>query len=238
MTRVDAPSHTRGVKIGILGTGSVGQTFADKLSSLGHAVMVGTRDVAETMARDKPDMMGNAPFSAWREQHPKVAVGTFADAAAHGEIVFCALSGAGAATVAKSVATQLADKILVDISNPLDFSKGFPPFLSVCNTDSLGEQIQREAPRAKVVKALNTVNCLVMVNPALVTSGEHTAFMSGNDAGAKAEVEKILREWFGWKDVVDLGDITTARGTEQLLPIWVRLYGALGTGTFGFKIVR
>ncbi|HWB78415.1 MAG TPA: NAD(P)-binding domain-containing protein [Nannocystaceae bacterium] len=226
------------MKIAILGTGAVGQTFADKLSSLGHAVMVGTRDVAETMARDKPDMMGNPPFSAWCAQHPKVAVGTFAEAAAHGELAFCALSGAGAAAVVKSVATQLADKILVDISNPLDFSKGFPPFLSVCNTDSLGEQIQRDAPKTKVVKTLNTVNCLVMVNPALVTAGEHTAFMSGNDAGAKAEVGKILREWFGWKDVVDLGDITTARGTEQLLPIWVRLYGALGTATFGFKVVR
>ena len=227
------------MKIGILGTGNVGQTFADKLSSLGHAVMIGTRDVAETMARDKPDMMGNPPFRVWREQHPNVAVGTFAEAAAHGELVIAALHGAGVpAAMEAAGADRLAGKILLDISNPLDFSKGFPPFLSVCNTDSLAEQTQRSLPRTKVVKALNTVNCSVMVNPGEIAGGDHTAFMSGNDADAKAQVGKILREWFGWKDVIDLGDITTARGTEQLLPIWVRLYGALGHANFGFKIAR
>jgi predicted dinucleotide-binding enzyme len=132
---------------------------------------------------------------------------------------------------------NLAGKILIDISNALDFSKGFPPTLSVCNDDSVGEQIQREFPDAKVVKTLNTVNCVLMVNPSLL-HGEHDLFMSGNDADAKVMVRKILTEWFGWKNVIDLGDITTARGTEQLLPIWVRLMGLFKSPQFNFHIVR
>lgn len=217
----------------------VGQIHAAKLSSLGHAVMIGTRDVAKTMANDKPDGMGNPPFSAWREQHPNVAVGTFAEAAAHGEAILLVLSGAGTLPgVQAAGADRLADKILVDITNPLDFSKGFPPFLSVCNTDSLGEQVQRELPRTKVVKTLNTVSAPIMVDPGKVGGGDHTAFVSGNDAAAKAQVTRWLGEWYGWKDVIDLGDITTARGPEMLLAMWVRLYGALQNPMIGYKIVR
>jgi 8-hydroxy-5-deazaflavin:NADPH oxidoreductase len=226
------------MKIGILGTGAVGQTYADKLSGRGHAVMIGTRDVAETMARDKPDGFGNPPFHVWREQHPGVAVGSFAEAARHGEIVIEALSGAAVLDVAGALAEELAGKILIDVSNALDFSKGFPPTLAVCNTDSLGEQLQRELPRTKVVKTLSTVNASVMVDPGSVGGGDHTAFVSGNDAAAKAEVTRAIREWFGWQDVIDLGDITTARGPEMLLPIWLRLMQSLGTAAFGFKIVR
>lgn len=128
-------------------------------------------------------------------------------------------------------------KILIDVSNPLDFSKGMPPTLSVCNSDSLGEQIQRAYPGVHVVKALNTMNCNIMVNPSLVP-GSHDAFVSGNDAGAKAKVTDILKNWFGWKTVIDLGDITTARGTEMLLPIWIRLMGKFQSPNFNFKIVR
>ncbi len=133
---------------------------------------------------------------------------------------------------------NLTDKILIDIANPLDFSRGFPPSLSVCNTDSLGEQIQRAFPGAKVVKTLNTTNALVMVDPAKVAGGDHDLFVSGNDAAAKARVTELLERWFGWNSVIDLGDITTARGPEMLLAIWVRLYGTLGTGMFNFKIAR
>ncbi len=132
---------------------------------------------------------------------------------------------------------NLVGKILVDISNPLDFSKGMPPFLSVCNTDSLGEQIQRAFPGARVVKTLNSVNSGVMVNPSLVP-GDHDMFISGNDAAAKGKVAEILKEWFGWKSVIDLGDITGARSQEMILPLWLRLMGIYKTPNFNFKVVK
>jgi predicted dinucleotide-binding enzyme len=124
------------------------------------------------------------------------------------------------------------------LANPLDFSQGFPPSLTVCNTDSLAEQIQRAHPNIRVVKTLNTMTASVMVNPSLVP-GEHNVFLSGNDADAKATASEVLG-WFGWKsaNIIDVGDITTARGTEMLLPIWVRLYGALGNPNFNFHIAR
>jgi predicted dinucleotide-binding enzyme len=126
--------------------------------------------------------------------------------------------------------------LLIDVANPLDFSRGMPPTLSVCNTDSLGEQIQRALPALKVVKALNTTNASVMANPAAVGDGNHTLFVCGNDADAKARVTELVRS-FGWRDVVDVGDITAARGTEMLLPLWLRLYGAFKTPLFNFKVV-
>jgi 8-hydroxy-5-deazaflavin:NADPH oxidoreductase len=133
---------------------------------------------------------------------------------------------------------NLNDKILIDISNPLDFSKGMPPTLTVCNTDSLAEQIQATFPQLKVVKTLNTLTADLMVNPAKVANGDHDIFVSGNDAQAKATITEFLKREFGWKNVIDLGDISTARGTEMLLPVWLRLYGALQTPYFNFKIVR
>ncbi len=226
------------MKIGVLGTGVVGQTIAAKLSELGHATFIGTRDPAATLARTAPDNFGNPPFKVWRDQHPKVELGTFAQAAAHGELVVNATNGAGTlAALAAAGEKNLAGKILLDIANPLDFSKGMPPSLSVCNTDSLGEQIQRAYPQTKVVKTLNTMNCYLMVGPKQLADGAHTVFVSGNDAGAKQKTTKLL-ESFGWSDIIDLGDITTARGTEMILPIWVRLYGATKNPMFNFKVVR
>ena len=122
-------------------------------------------------------------------------------------------------------------------TDPLDFSKGMPPSLTVCNTDSLGEQIQRAFPQTKVVKTLNTMNAYLMVGPKQLADGGHTVFLSGNDAGAKQAVTKLL-ESFGWKDIFDLGDISTARGTEMILPIWVRIFGATKNPMFQFKLVR
>jgi predicted dinucleotide-binding enzyme len=133
---------------------------------------------------------------------------------------------------------NLAGKILIDIANPLDFSKGMPPSLSISNTDSLGEQIQKAFPKTKVVKALNTLSAPLMVNPGLLADGDHHIFICGDDAEAKSQVTASLQEWFGWKNIIDLGDITTARGTEMLLPVWIRLWGALGTPMFNFKIVQ
>ena len=134
--------------------------------------------------------------------------------------------------------SHLKGKILIDVANPLDFSEGAPPTLLICNTDSLAEQIQRALPETKVVKTLNTLNANLMVDPNKLGKGDHHIFVSGNDQDAKNAVIAYLKEWFGWKHVIDLGDITTARGTEMLLAIWVRLMGKLGTPMFNFKIVQ
>jgi 8-hydroxy-5-deazaflavin:NADPH oxidoreductase len=226
------------MNIGILGTGIVGQSVGAKLMEAGHDVLFGTRDVGKTLARTEPDQYGNPPLSEWKRQEPQVRLGTFQEAAAHGEILFNTTAGAASlAALNQAGAGNLRDKILVDVANPLDASQGFPPLLAVCNTDSLAEQIQNAFPETKVVKTLNTMNCFVMVNPELVP-GDHTVFMSGNDGEAKAQVATILTESFGWppRNIIDLGDISTARGTEMLLPIWIRLYGALQNPMFNFHI--
>ena len=214
------------MKVGIIGSGTVGQTIGAKLAASGQDVMIGTRDAGK--------------LSEWlsRLEH-KVRVGSNAEAAAHGEIVINATSGAGALEALQLAgADNLSGKILIDISNPLDFSRGFPPSLTISNTDSLGEQIQRAFPNTRVVKTLNTLTAALMVDPRQLADGDHHIFVSGDDAAAKAQVTELLKSWFGWREVIDLGDITTARGTEMLLPIWVRLMSALGTPMFNFKIVR
>jgi 8-hydroxy-5-deazaflavin:NADPH oxidoreductase len=238
---MDPPSveaHTHTMKIAILGTGVVGQTLAHKLASLGHEVRIGTRNAEQTLARSDKDAFGRPPFRDWHAQNPGVGLTTHAEAAVFAELLVNATSGAGTPAALERAGKQnLAGKVLLDISNPLDFSGGFPPSLSVSNTDSLAEQIQRALPDTRVVKALNTMAADLMVNPRLLP-GEHNVFVSGNDADAKAQVRRLL-ESFGWKpgEVIDLGDITTARGTEQMLPIWTRLLGVLPSPMFNFKIV-
>jgi predicted dinucleotide-binding enzyme len=226
------------MRVGILGTGMVGQAIAAKLTDLGHEVMVGTRDPAATLARDQPGVYGDPPFRVWREQHPGVKLGSFEEAAAHGELVVNATSG-GASLDALRLAGEanLAGKLLLDVANPLDFSHGMPPSLLVANTDSLGERIQRAFPAARVVKTLNTVNALVMVNPRRLADGDHHVFVCGDDADAKAQVTGLLMDWFGWRNVIDLGDITAARAAEMVLPIWIRLMGTLQTPMFNLKVV-
>ena len=227
------------MQIGIFGTGVVGRTIATALAAKGHAVMIGTRDPAATLGRDSGTAFDKTSFADWQKGNPAVKLGTFAEAARFGEALVNATSGDGALPALQAAgADALGEKVMLDITNPLDFSRGMPPTLSVCNTDSLGEQLQRAFPRLRVVKTLNTTTALVMVNPAAVAGGDHSMFVCGNDADAKAKVKRWLGEWFGWRDVIDLGDITTARGTEMLLPIWLRLWGALGTPMFNFKIAR
>lgn len=226
------------MRYGILGTGVVGKTIAGRLDSIGHEVMVGTRDPEEMMSRTEPDQYGNPPFNAWQQEHPDVRLGAFGEAAAHGEMVVNATAGAVSLEALEMAGEDnLNDKVLIDISNPLDFSRGMPPTLWVSNTDSLGERIQRRFPEAKVVKTLHTMNAYLMVDPAQLAGADHTVFVSGDDAEAKAKVTELLRS-FGWQDIIDLGDITTARGTEMLMPIWLRLFGALQKPAFNFKIVR
>jgi 8-hydroxy-5-deazaflavin:NADPH oxidoreductase len=227
------------MRVAVLGTGMVGRAIAGKLSELGHEVVVGTRDPAGTLARQEPDFFGNPPFGAWQAEHPQVRLAGLADAAAHGELVVNATAGAAALEALRLAGeANLDGKVLVDVANPLDFSQGMPPSLSVVNTDCLGECIQREFPTARVVKTLNTVNASLMVDPGLVGGGDHTVFVSGNDAEAKALVTGLLTEGFGWRDVVDLGDITTARGPEMLMALWLRLMGSLQTPMFNVKVVR
>lgn len=225
------------MNIAVLGTGMVGQALAGRLLELGHDVVVGTRDPEATRLRDEADGMGNPPFSTWLAAHPSAGLATFADAAGAAELVVNATSGFGALPALEAAgADNLAGKPILDISNPLDFSAGFPPTLWVKDTDSLGEQIQRAFPQAHVVKTLNTLTAALMVNPKDLGQ-ESSVFVSGNDEAAKATVTELLKS-FGHTDVIDLGDITTARGTEMLLPVWLRLMGALGTATFNFRIVR
>jgi len=226
------------MRFGILGTGVVGKTIAARLAGPGHEVMVGTRNPEETLSRTGPDTYGNPPFSAWKEEHPEVELGTFDEAAAHGEVAVNATAGAVSLEALEQAGeANLNGKVLIDVSNPLDFSKGMPPSLSVSNTDSLGEQIQRRFPEAKVVKTLHTMNAYLMVDPAQLAATDHTVFVCGDDAEAKAAVTDLLQS-FGWADIIDVGDITAARGTEMLLPIWVRLFGVLQKPIFNFKIVR
>ncbi|WP_119067940.1 NADPH-dependent F420 reductase [Aggregatilinea lenta] len=223
--------------IGVLGSGMVGQAISAKLVDLGHSVILGTRDVERLKMR--PATERGPAFAEWHAQHPAVRLGTFAEAAAHGEILFNCTSGQGSLNALEMAGqTALNGKVLIDISNPLDFSHGMPPSLTVCNTDSLAEQIQRAYPSVKVVKTLNTVTAPVMVNPASVANGDHTMFVSGDDANAKAQVVDLLKSEFGWQDVIDLGGISAARGMEMYLPLWVSLMGAQGTPMFNVKIAR
>ena len=199
------------MRFGVLGTGQVGRTIAGKLTELGHEVKIGSRTAGEDTVE-------------------------FADAAAFGEALVNATSGAHSVEVLHSAGAENLDgKLLIDIANPLDFSQGMPPVLAFCNDDSLAERIQAEFPALRVVKALNTVNADVMVDPSLV--GEDTdMFVAGNDEGAKGEVTDLLRD-FGWRRILDLGDVAAARGMEMYLPLWLRLWQATGTGHLNVKVV-
>jgi 8-hydroxy-5-deazaflavin:NADPH oxidoreductase len=202
------------VRIGVLGTGVVGRTIAGKLRELGHDVLVGSRTAREDAV-------------------------PFADAAAHGELVFnCTNGNASLEALNAAGAENFAGKVLVDVSNAIDASRGRPFVIGVALDDSLGEQIQRAFPEARVVKALNTVNADVMVNPASVP-GEHDLFICGDNADAKAQVVGLL-QGFGWpaERIVDLGDITAARGQELYLALWLSLMSAVGGAAFNIHVAR
>ena len=217
------------MKIAILGTGMVGNALATKLTQIGHQVMMGSRTANSEAGRQWLDSVGG-----------KGQIGTFTDAAAFGEIALDCTNGANSiAALRQAGADNLRGKILIQVGNPLDFSHGMPPSLTVCNTDSIGEQTQREFPEVRVVKALNTVNCDIMVAPERVP-GDHDLIICGNDKAAKAKVAEYLTQWFGWKpgNIIDLGDITASRGTEMFLALWIRLYGVFGSPHFNIHIVR
>jgi predicted dinucleotide-binding enzyme len=216
------------MRVGVLGTGTVGQTLGTKLVGLGHEVRMGSRDAANEKAHDWASAAGEA-----------ASAGDFADAAGFGGLVFNCTAGAVSLQALEQAGDEaLRGKVLVDVSNPLDFSRGMPPTLTVCNDDSLAEQIQRRFPDTRVVKTLNTVNANVMVDPASLP-GEHDVFVCGDDEAAKTEVRGLL-ESFGWppERIVDLGAIDGARAVEMYLPLWVRLFRTFGTPHVNVRVVH
>jgi predicted dinucleotide-binding enzyme len=219
------------MKIAILGTGSVGATIGSRLVDLGHQVMMGSRTA------------NNEKALAFVSKHQGInaAAGTFSEAATYGEVIFNCTKGEYSLDAIALAGNGINGKVLIDVSNPLDFSNGMPPHLipNLANTNSLGEEIQKRFPETKVVKTFNTMWCGIMVDPNLVGGGNHINYICGNDASAKNTTINILKQ-FGWKNecLLDLGDITNARGTEATLLIWLRVYGSTKTGAFNFNIIK
>ncbi|MGV1004272.1 MAG: NADPH-dependent F420 reductase [Candidatus Nanopelagicales bacterium] len=227
------------MKIAVLGTGMVGRALAGGLAKGGHAVVLGTRDVATTLARPEgdEDALGTQSVTAYLEAHQGVRLADFRQAGAFGEVIVNATKGEHSLDALDAVGREnLAGKVLWDVCNLLDFSGGFPPRIGVADGDSMGERIQHAFPAARVVKALNTVNASLMVDPGALPEPT-SVFLAGEDKQAKAVVAALLRE-FGWEDLIDLGGISAARGTETYVALWLRLMGALGGPQFNIKVVR
>jgi hypothetical protein len=222
------------MQIGMIGAGTVGQTLGAALAAGGHQVMIGVREPGPA-SLEKP--RGQAGTLAEWVARTGGRTGSFAEAAAFGEVVFNATQGQASLAALAPAAAHLAGKVLVDTANPLDFSRGFPPFLDAAyaGPTSLGERIQAAHPEARVVKAFNTIAAAVMVNPALIP-GAHDLFIAGHPEG-KAFVTGLAQGW-GWPRIVDLGDISGARGTEGLLPIWLRLWQVTGTLHVNLHVAR
>ncbi len=220
------------MNIGILGTGMVGETIGSALVQKGHNVKLGSRSGVNSVAESWVDMNGN-----------NASQGTFADAASFGEVIFLCLNGERAKDALMMAGPDaFAGKLVIDVTNPLDFSRGMPPTLipSLSNTTSLGEQIQAYLPNAKVVKTFNTITAKLMVDAGLVNGGDSALLMCGNDAGAKQQAKQFLSGEFGWRteNIIDLGDITASRSTEAYVTLWIRLWQATGSPMFNIKIVH
>jgi 8-hydroxy-5-deazaflavin:NADPH oxidoreductase len=226
------------MKVGILGTGVVGKTLGAALVRRGHDVMLGTRDVRRKM-KEKAADAESASFHDWLGKNKKVRLGTFAEAAAHGDMLMNATAGHACLDVlATARPADLKGKVMIDIANALGPWAEGQMELFVANTDSLAERIQRAHPALRVVKSLNTVAAHIMVNPAGLAGGDHDVFVAGNDPEARDRVTRFLRDEFGWKTVIDLGDLTAARGLEMILMVWLKLWAAFGTADFNYKIAR
>ncbi|MFF4948478.1 NADPH-dependent F420 reductase [Streptomyces chattanoogensis] len=237
------------MNIAVLGTGAVGRAHAARLTALGHQVTVGTRDPEATLARVNADEMGNEPFAAWLKRHPGPTLAGFAEATRNADLVINATAGASSLGALREVGEEhLAGKVLIDTATPNDYTSpvavpllspwGGPcPVLDPVATDSLAEQIQRAFPATHVVKAFNTVAAHLMADPASLGEAGHTMFLSGNDADAKGQVTKLLAA-YGWKDIIDLGDLTTARATEMLQPLYLTLVRVLGHEHFNLRLIH
>jgi 8-hydroxy-5-deazaflavin:NADPH oxidoreductase len=229
------------MKIAVFGTGSVGQTLATRLAGLGHAVVLGTRNVENSLARVEKDFYGTPTVGEFLAANPQILLKTFAIAAENAEIIVNATKGTGSNEAFELAGVSIKNQIVIDISNPLDFSAGGLPTMIVglSNTNSLGEALQNQFPNLKIVKTLNTMWSGLMVQPSMVGGGDHVNFICGNDEVAKSTVKTILQS-FGWplENMLDLGDITAARGTEAILPLWVRIWSVTQNGVFNFKLVK
>ena len=220
------------MNIGILGTGAVGEALASALIENGHAVKMGSRTATNERAQ------------AWAKKAGQYAsYGTFNEAAAFGDLLFLCLNGAYALDAVGTIQPENIDgKIILDLTNPLDFSQGMPPSIleGYGNTTSLGEQLQEALPTAHIVKTLNTVNYNLMIDARKVDNGNHNLFICGNDADAKNKAMHFLVDNFHWKPeyLIDLGSIESARCTEAIVPFWVLVYRSIGTPLFNFKIVH
>jgi len=223
------------MKIGIIGSGAVAQTLGSKLIELGHDLILGTRD--PNKLDDKKTFA--ATLREWKSQtEGRARIGTFKEAAAHGELLINATAGEVSLDALKlAAADKVGAKVLIDVANELDHSKGMPPVVLASHERCLAEKLQAACPNLKVVKALNTISAPVMVDPQALAGGDHTVFVSGNDAQAKATVTALLKS-FGWTDVLDLGELSSARGPEMYLAMWIRLWGATKTGQLNIKVVR
>ncbi|MEM9040873.1 MAG: NAD(P)-binding domain-containing protein [Actinomycetota bacterium] len=225
------------MRIAVLGTGMVGQSLAGGFARIGHDVVIGTREPDATIARREPDAMGAPGFGVWHDDHGDIPVVRSAEAVDGADVVVNATNGVNSIDALALVGGELlAGKVLLDVANALDFTTT-PPSLAPVAAGSLAETIQERFPSAHVVKSLNTMNANVMVEPGLVGDGGHTVFVCGDDEDAKATVRSLLTE-LGWTDVLDLGDLSAAASVEALLPIWLRLMGALGTPLLQFRIDR
>lgn len=239
------------MKITVLGTGGGGRAHAAKLSELGHEVFVGTRDPKTTLARNEPDIMGNAPYGQWLTQHPGITLLPFADAAATADhLVINGIDGRNALAALTAIGGHLAGKTLIDYAVPFIYNPqvehpwptpwGTMPKLDPCDTDSLAEQIQRALPATKVVKSFVTQEQTTVVNPKAIGGGDHTMFLAGDHADAKQQVTDLLTS-YGWSDILDLGPLVCARGMEM----YAHMHSAIGFGLgqqqgghFGIKVVR
>jgi predicted dinucleotide-binding enzyme len=209
------------MQIAILGSGDVGRFLADGFRRAGHDVTIGTRDPDATRSRDDwADV--DLPLAAYPDLRADIFVN--------------ATRGDGSLAALRAVGPALDGMVVIDTSNPLDFSQGFPPSLFVSNTDSLAEQLQRALPQVRLVKMFSHMAHEVMVDPDS-PGQESTILLAGNDAAARQTAADLARD-LGWVDVLDLGDLTAARGIEMYIPLWLRLYGVVGSPLFNLKVVR
>lgn len=213
------------MKIGVLGTGDVGKALGKGFLALGHEVKMGSREAK------------NAKAEAWvKESGSKASAGTFAEAVAFGELIVLATLGAANKSIIEQVgAEKLRGKVIIDATNPLDMSKGFPPSLLLSGNDSGGEEVQRLAPGALVVKAFNTVGHADMFKPEFA-GGPPDMFICGNDAGAKKKVTELLST-FGW-NTIDLGAIASSRYLEAMCIVWVLSAAPGNHWRQAFKLLR
>ncbi|KUL38900.1 NADP oxidoreductase [Streptomyces sp. NRRL F-4489] len=251
---MNSPTHaptTAPAKIAVLGTGGGARAHAAKLLELGHEVHVGTRDPQTTLARTEPDMMGNPPCAQWLADHPGITLSTFGEAAdAADDLVINGIDGRNAVSALTAIAGPLTGKTLADYAVPFRYDPqiehpwptpwGVMPTLDPCDSDSLGEQIQRALPDVKVVKSFVTQEQATVVNPGAIGGGDHTMFVAGDHADAKQQVTDLLAS-YGWTDILDLGPLVCARGMEM----YAHLHSAIGFGLgqrsgghFGIKVVR